>query len=129
MDWGWNRTIVFSTPVGPILAVRAQRWIDDGRDREGRRLFVFHTMMRLRRSLLSPDFVAALNSVPLEFNGKEPEFVTIRTAWKVCMAHHDKDTSLASWHEKRAELLTGLLKKMGEYLGHDFDPVELEREV
>lgn len=120
---------MFSTLAEPIVAVQAQRWIEVGREKERRRLFVFHTMTRLRRSLLAPDFVAAPDSVPLEFNGKAPRLVAIRTAWKVYMAHHDKDTSTVSWHEKRGELLTDLLNEMGECLGYDFDPVELEREV
>lgn len=129
MDWGWNLAIVFSTLVGPILAVQAQRWVDVRRERARRRLFVFHTMMRLRASLLAPDFVSALNSVPLEFHGKGNKVAAIRSAWKVYMEHHYKDTASGHWLVKRAELLTDLLKKMGDVLGYSFDPVELEREV
>ncbi len=129
MDWGWNLAIVFSTLAGPILAVRAQRWIDEGRERERRRLFVFHTLMRLRRSLLSPDFVAALNSVPLEFHGKDVKLAAIRTAWKVYMEHHFKDTAVVGWEGRRDELLRQMLQPMGAFLGYDFDPVELERGV
>ena len=45
------------------------------------------------------------------------------------MEHHYKDTASGRWAERRNELLTDLLTKMGNCLGYDFDPVELEREV
>jgi hypothetical protein len=129
MDWGWNLAIVFSTIAGPILAVQAQRWIDVRRDRDRRRLFVFHTLMRLRASPLAGDFVSALNSVPLEFNGKGAKLSAVRSAWKVYMDHLGKSITGDSWFTRRIDLLTDLLRKMGDFLGYSFDPVELEREV
>ncbi len=129
-SWGWNLAIVFSTLVGPILAVQAQKWLDARRDLQRRQLFVFHALMRNRASPLAPDFVNALNSVPLEFHGAPKPLVAIRSAWRQYMEHMGKqDMAFEVWNPKRLELLIALLLKMGEHLDYGFDAVELEREV
>lgn len=129
-SWGRNLAIVFSTLIGPILAVQAQKWLDARRDLERRRLAVFHALMRNRASPLAPDFVNALNSVPLEFHGTAKPLVAIRSAWRQYMEHMGKqDMALEVWNPKRLELLIALLLKMGEHLDYGFDAVELEREV
>jgi hypothetical protein len=129
MDWGWNLAIVFSTLAGPFLAIQAQRWIDARNELLRRRLNVFHALMRHRASRMTPEFVAAVNSVPLEFHGRGQELAAIRTAWKVYMDHLGRPVSGESWHTRQIECLIDLLKKMGDFLGYAFDPVELVREV
>jgi hypothetical protein len=129
-SWGWNLAIVFSTLIGPILAVQAQKWLDARRDLERRRLAVFHALMRNRASPLTPEFVNALNSVPLEFHGKTRSLADVRSAWRQYMEHMGKQgMTLEVWAPKRLELLVSMLQKMGDHLDYGFDAVELEREV
>lgn len=128
-SWGWNLAIVFSTLIGPILAVRAQKWLDERRDVARRRLAIFHALMRNRASPLAPDFVNALNSVPLEFHGNDKSLHDIRASWRQYMRHMDKPTNAPDWGSRRVELLVSLLKQMGTHLSYGFDEVELEHEI
>ena len=128
-SWGWNLAIVISTLLGPILAVQAQKLLDARRELQRRQLFLFHALMRNRAAPVAPDFVNALNSVPLEFGGSTTDLEKIRSAWRQYMRHMDKPTEAPDWGGRRVELLVGLLKLMGSHLKYKFDEVELEHEV
>lgn len=128
-SWGWNLAIVISTLLGPILAVQAQKLLDARRELQRRQLFLFHALMRNRAAPVAPDFVNALNSVPLEFAGAAPALEQIRSAWRQYMKHMDKPIDAANWGGRRVELLVALLKHMGHHLNYKFDEVELEHEV
>lgn len=134
MQWDWtikvtDLAIVFATLVGPILAVQVQKFLDARREQRARRRALFHALMRTRGTPLNVDHVNALNAVPLEFPKSDSATEQVLEAWKVYMNHFGKDTTAASWGEKRVELLTTLLREMGAHLRYHFDPVELENGV
>lgn len=132
MDWTFkisDLAIVFATLVGPILAVHAQGLLDTRRDERRRRLAVFNTLMRTRISPLALEHVNALNAVPLEFQGSSNKVKGVLAAWRIYINHFGKDTSTPTWGERRLELLTALLQKMGELLKYDLDAVQIEREA
>jgi len=123
-------TIVFATLLGPVLAVQAQRFIDVLRERNRRRMWIFTTLMTTRAATLSPEHVRAINSVPLEFNGKRGALKEIIAAWKVYMDHlAAKEMKNEVWAPKRVELLVAMLAKMAKFLGYDFDLLELKNEI
>lgn len=128
-SWGWNLAIAISTLLGPILAVQAQKALDARRELQRRQLFLFHALMRSRAAPVAPEFVNALNSLPLEFAGSSKPLEQIRSAWRQYMRHMDKPTNAADWGSRRVELLVALLKLMGNHLNYRFDEVELEHEV
>ncbi|MCG0019452.1 DUF6680 family protein [Vibrio parahaemolyticus] len=56
--------------IGPILAVQAQKIIENITERKRRKLQLFHTLMETRATRLSGAHVSALNMIDLEFYGK-----------------------------------------------------------
>lgn len=63
MEWLTLLAIV----VGPIAAVFVTRWVDARRERHNRRMEIFKTLMRTRRTPMFPEHVGALNLIELEF--------------------------------------------------------------
>lgn len=79
--------------AGPVVAVLIARNMDTRRAKHERRMDVFRTLMRTRRTTLSPDHVGALNLVEVEFKDKP----TVTTEWIKYFEH------LASESPKRSE--------------------------
>ncbi len=134
MDWDWtvkvtDIAIVAATLLGPIFAVQAQSYVDSRREERRRRLGVFHSLMRTRAQPVSPEHVNALNAVPLEFQGDSVSLKAVRSAWRIYINHFSKDTAAPTWGERRLELLTALLQRMGESLKYELDAVEIERDA
>jgi hypothetical protein len=69
--------------VGPVLAVFVTRYLDDQRMYKSRRMDVFRTLMRTRRSVLSPDHIGALNLVEIEYANDQ----LVLAAWKKLFEH------------------------------------------
>lgn len=63
---------------GPIAAVLVTRHLDDKRQYASRRMDVFRTLMRTRRTVLHPDHIGALNLVEIEYSNDKH----VLTAWK-----------------------------------------------
>jgi hypothetical protein len=80
---------------------------------------------------LSPDHVRALNSIDVEFYGKDKKSKAVVEAWKVYLDHlHDTNyakTSLEDWDRKAKDLLVDLLYKMGIYLDYEFDTPSIKK--
>ena len=70
--------------VAPFFAVFAQRAIETWREKRGRRLSVFKSLMATRGAALSLQHVQALNMIELEFT--KPGDEAIRRAWR---SYHD----------------------------------------
>jgi hypothetical protein len=122
--------IVFATLIGPVLAIQAQKWVEQSRERAQRRASVFRTLMITRATALSPAHVEALNIVPIEFHGNKKTFVEVVDAWKEYIDHlYKSQEDMPRWVEKRIELLNYLLFKMGSVLGYKFNSVEISREI
>jgi hypothetical protein len=54
---------IIAIVAGPIVAVMITRWIDESRERTRRRMDVFRTLMRTRRTPATPEHVGALNLI------------------------------------------------------------------
>jgi hypothetical protein len=121
--------IVVATLLGPIFAVQAQKYLERGRERDGRRRWVFRTLMMTRATTLSAAHVDALNAVPIEFAGKSPALREIVESWKELLNHLGTDAREPGWQGKREDLFVALLHKMSTYLKYDFGTVELRREI
>jgi len=123
---------IVSVLVGPILAVQAQRWVDILRDRRDRKIRIFKTLMATRAAILSPDHVAALNMIDVEF----PEigrWKPVVRAWRSYFDHLQVQTAspeeTARWLDRRIDFLAELLSQMGKSLGYDFDVVKIKRGI
>ena len=56
--------------LGPIVAVRLTRYLDDRKETRGRKIHIFKVLMATRGTALSPMHVEALNLIDLEFSAK-----------------------------------------------------------
>ena len=65
--------------LGPALAVFIARWMEYRRAKYERRMDIFRTLMRTRRTRLLPDHVSALNLVEIEFRKNRNVIAAWRT--------------------------------------------------
>jgi hypothetical protein len=85
---------------GPISAVLITRYLDDLRQYRARRMDVFRTLMRTRRTALHPDHIGALNLVEIEY-ANDPQ---VLTAWKALFTNFG--STLGRLEVERTEGLT-----------------------
>jgi hypothetical protein len=131
-DWTIKITdiaIIFATILGPIFAVQAQKYLEKGREIKQRRAGLFRTLMSTRATTLSPAHVEALNSIPIEFYGSDKKLKGIINEWKAYLDHLNKNAEAPGWGEKRVELLVTLLHTMSDFLGYEFNTVEIANEI
>lgn len=125
--------------VGPILAVQAQKLVENITERRRRKLHLFHTLMSTRSTKLSGAHVSALNMIDLEFYGKSifgkrwqsEADKKVTNAWKIYNDHLNSNISderMDAWGERGIDLFTSLLYAMSQSLGYDFDEVQLKRD-
>lgn len=113
--------------LGPIIAVRLTRYLDNKKEERERRLIVFKTLMATRASGLSPQHVEALNRIDLEFDSNKPGDLAVKEAWKAyldLLAAQDVPGDI--WHAKRVDLLVELLHKMAKALNYQFDKTHIK---
>ncbi|HVB88465.1 MAG TPA: DUF6680 family protein [Candidatus Dormibacteraeota bacterium] len=124
---GW--LTIAAVLIGPILALSAQRLLDNLREAHNRRVRIFRELMSTRAQRLSPRHVEALNAVPLEFRRKRDK--KILAAWKAYLNHLGTDSSkdLPSWIRTAAALLIELLFEMSQRLGPKLEKLSIEREI
>ena len=131
--------MVIAILVGPILAVQAQKYLDSLRESRNRKLNVFHTLMSTRATRLSIEHVGALNMIDIEFYGRKifgKRFQSegekkVTNAWKVYNDHLNNradEARIEAWVDRSDDLFTSLLYAMSQYLGYDFDEVQLRRD-
>lgn len=120
---------IMAVVVGPILALLAQRVLDNLREDHNRQVRVFRELMITRTQRLSARHVEALNAIPLEFKGWRDK--DILTAWKAYLTHLGTDSTkdLDTWVRTGGELLVALLYLMSHRLGPKLEKLEIEREV
>lgn len=118
---------VLAILVGPILAVGVDRLRQSRTDGKARKLGVFRSLMRTRRSRLDPEHVGALNLIDLEFYGR----TGVMSAFKAYMDHLatplPAQEAQERYFEQREDLLVQLLHQMGRDLGYQFDKRDLEK--
>ena len=125
---------VAATFRAPINALRVQREADEEREKRGRKLWIFKTLMGNRASRLNPNFVQALNMIDIEFI--DPTEKGVRDSWKELLDHYTswgaKTEAQRKVDEQRdiersTDLLAEMLVKMGKELGYDFDKVYIKK--
>ncbi len=88
---------------GPIVAVFLTRKLDARREQRARRMDVFRTLMRTRRTPTSVEHVGALNLIEIEFS-RDLEVIK---AWRELFTH------FATEHNRRLEELSTALHENG----------------
>jgi len=129
----WSLALIVATFFGPIAAVQAQKWLDRNRARHDRKEWVFYMLMTNRRARLHPDFVRALNTIDIAFNGgrersrSTPEARIIRV-WRDYhneltngLVESPSDQQLQEWTRRIDDHLTNLLEAIAADLGYTFD--------
>lgn len=116
--------------LGPILALAAQRVLDNLREEHTRQVRVFRELMITRAQRLSPRHVEALNAVPLEFRQTHGN-KKILVAWKVYLDHLGTDSSkdTPAWFRVGSERLVELLYEMSQRLGPKLEKLSIQTEV
>jgi hypothetical protein len=125
---------VAATFRAPINALRVQREADEEREKRGRKLWIFKTLMGNRATRLNANFVQALNMIDIEFT--DPTDKSVRDSWKELLDHYTtwgaKTEAQRKVDEERdversTDLLAEMLVKMGKELGYDFDRVYIKK--
>ena len=120
-DW----LMIMAVFLGPIVAVRLTRYLDNQKEIKERKVDIFKTLMATRAYTVSWLHVEALNRIDLEFDKDQDREVI--EAWK---AYHDllNDASIPidQWVAKRVDLLVELLHKMAIVLNYDFDKTHIK---
>lgn len=119
--------LVLATIAGPVIAVRITRYLDDRKEKRGRKLQVFKTLMSTRAYTLSPAHVEALNSIDLEFSRDQSKEKKVVDLWRQYLdLLGDKSLSVEQWGVKRVDLLVDLLYAMSQCFDYDFDRTQIK---
>jgi Family of unknown function (DUF6680) len=116
--------------AGPILALFAQRVLDDLRETHERQVRLFRELMITRSTRLSPRHVEALNAVPLEFRSGKSN-ARVLNAWKTYLEHLGSDSTndADGWNRRSTELLVELLYEISERVDLPIEKLSIENEV
>lgn len=118
--------MVLAVFLGPVVAVRLTRFLDDQREVRERKLQIFKTLMATRAYTLAATHVEALNRINLEFEPKKKHERKVLYAWKEYLDLLGKRNLPAElWDEKRVDLLVELLYHMALALKYDFDKTQI----
>lgn len=136
-DW----IMILAVLVAPVLAVQIQKHLEALRERRGRKVHLFQTLMATRGARLSPLHVQTLNMIDIEFYGT-PTFggqprrnaseQAVLDAWKTYHDHLGEqvaDNALADWARKRDDLFTELLCAIAKAVGYHYDKVHLRKGI
>ena len=119
--------VVAAVLLGPIIAVRLTRYLDNKQEIRDRKLQVFKTLMATRAYTVSWDHVVALNRIDLEFDGRDRKEKAVIYAWKAYLdLLGDHGLTPEQWVVKRVDLLVELLHKMALVLDYDFDKTHIK---
>lgn len=133
-DWA----VMLSTVLGPILAVQAQKMVEQFRERRQRKIRLFEQLMATRAARLSPEHVRALNMIDLVFYGEKTLGILRRSAkeqnildaWKEYHDHLNtraEEGQLSLWAARGDEIFTNILFSIAQDIGYTFDRVQLKR--
>lgn len=116
--------IVFATLFGPVFAVQIQKALDRRGETNRRQVEVFRALMAARSLPNSPQYVNALNAVPVEFHKVQ----SVMTAWTDMLMHLNTDAKINTdaWLQTRLKRFIGLLQAMSNHLRYGFREVELQ---
>ena len=108
--------------LGPILAVVTQLWWQSRKQKRDQKLWVFGTLMTMRGSSLSQDYVKALNFIDVVFYKN----TMVREKWKKLLTHlssaaYKAVPILPNTIERTRDLIAELLVEMAKDLGFGYD--------
>ncbi len=122
-DW----LMISAVFLGPIVAVRLTRYLDDKKEVRARKLEIFKTLMATRAYTSSWSHVEALNRIDLEFDKNHKKEKQVIEAWKEYLdLLGNTDIPIDQWGVKRIDLLIELLHKMAQVLNYDFDKTHIK---
>ncbi len=132
-DW----LTILAILLAPLVAIQVERYLEIIKERRGRKLHVFHTLMATRGTRLSPVHVEALNRIDLAFYGLRIPIIgrytsqadqRVLEAWRMYFDYLNStlENRIAS-PEKGNDLYAVLLTAMANALKFHFDPVMLRR--
>jgi hypothetical protein len=139
-DW----VLAFSALAGPVLAVQAQKWVERWRERAGRKILIFQTLMTTRSwsSRLTLEHSNALNMIDLVFYGRRrwgrarptKTELAVTDAWITYRTHLNSavPTEAAAggvWTGTSNELFSNLLVALAVDVGYDFEREQLSGSV
>ena len=128
---------VLALILGPILAIQISSILERRRKDLERKERVFKVLMATRATPLSPQHVEALNVIDVVFyseGDKDEKARDVRDSWKVYLDHlysYPPDPAqthlVATWEEKKKDLLAKLLGSMAKYFGYKYDEVLIRK--
>lgn len=122
-DW----LMITAVFLGPVVAVRITRYLDDKKEIRSRKLDIFKTLMATRAYNVSWTHVEALNRIDLEFDKEHRREKEVIEAWKEYLdLLGNTDIPIDQWATKRVDLLVELLHKMAKVLNYDFDKTHIK---
>lgn len=122
-DW----LMITAVFLGPVVAVRVTRYLDDKKEIRSRKLDIFKTLMATRAYNVSWTHVEALNRIDLEFDKEHRKEKEVIEAWKEYLdLLGNTDIPIDQWAIKRVDLLVELLHKMAKVLNYDFDKIHIK---
>ena len=122
-DW----LMIIAVFLGPIVAVRLTRYLDDKKEIRTRKLEIFKTLMATRAYTSSWAHVEALNRIDLEFDKNHKKEKQVIEAWKEYLdLLGNTNIPIEQWGVRRIDLLIELLHKMAHVLNYDFDKTHIK---
>lgn len=122
-DW----IMIAAVFLGPIVAVRLTRYLDDRKEVRARKLIIFKTLMATRAYNVSWKHVEALNRIDLEFSKNHKKEKEVIEAWKEYLdLLSNTQIPPDQWAIRRVDLLVDLLHKMATVLDYDFDRTHIK---
>ena len=118
--------VVFATFYGPILAARGADTRAEKAARRADRMSVFRQLMGHRFDVLNPNFVVALNLVPIEFADSK----NCLSAFDAFLdAYHPKTSARSDCADVRRKATIRLLAAVGKDLGYELEQLDLMEQV
>lgn len=130
LDFGISDLLmIFATFFGPIAAVQAQKYLERLRQKDESQRKIFTILMITRNNKMSLEHINALNSVPIEFYGKNAKLKEVCELWRryielLSTKYNDQD----SWSEKLNEIYNYMLAEMAKILKYDFTYTQISKE-
>lgn len=122
-DW----LMITAVFLGPVVAVRLTRYLDNQKEIRERKVNIFKTLMATRAYTVSWAHVEALNRIDLEFDKDHKKERDVIDAWKEYLDLLNNSTiPIDQWGVKRVDLLVELLHKMARVLNYDFDKTHIK---
>jgi hypothetical protein len=115
--------------VGPIIALKMTRDLDERRETIRRKSEIFQALMKTRRFNLALEHVMALNLIQVEFYGN----ARIDNAYKIYInllhrvAPKPDDPNVQKFFEEQEDALYDLLHEIGYELGYKYDKRDLKK--